>query len=652
MVLPVLGALAAKELLLLASAGVIGIYGIMKLQNPSEMDLLNKAIEDEIEIQKKLKAEAEINKSKIQPVNYNYPDLANYPQALAEPALDKPIINVIPPPAPPKAKPAKLKKISYPEPKLITFQTTKKIPKSNNLARRKLGKALYNPYQEFGEIESFTVESDKMEKYISSGIESTVTNFSNWLTNESETTEVKDIAITIGLDKTDNRVKLNVGGDTIIKRNIVYKKLSEYGKVDSKGKIVPNIKIKQKDQIFPDIKSDKLEKIEIKADSQDIKENKNNLTPAKTSSNTKLLKFLGDCLYLKAGEAFYADYLEIYQDQEKLDNYLNQYESLRPSLETILDADGEIPSDLYQEQNLKAPTWAQQQLLIMASNAWKQGHHDLSQVLPRSLTDPIPKDGEKDETKTMPLSNATEFMAWMTQQISNLIGEFPLSIQSKANEEGETQDFSAANLSEAIIGLTGLGYMAAQSSALNTSFLNAIGSEVMQTKAATLATQDYAKANADFLGYRGNAVKKPVSNNFNTNNLLATLGTEGIKAVAGVQSCVPTKGQNPKDKDDLEDLMRGEDSSYVGWTNEEKDSLLDYIKQIHFAANITKTANFKTQSQLKDEQKKVEKIIEDRKKEVGENWEKFKQDIADKMNAKIKEGDKETKPKKDKNGKP
>lgn len=114
--------------------------------------------------------------------------------------------------------------------------------------------------------------------------------------------------------------------------------------------------------------------------------------------------------------------------------------------------------------------------------------------LPETLFDPS-KEGEKS------YKNYAELLEWLIVQLDGLFGEFPIKIKYK-DAQNEEQEIKVENQSEAMAEVIGLLIGIAADTETNTQMgMKSIVETIRATAAATIAG-DYAKANAEFLGYR------------------------------------------------------------------------------------------------------------------------------------------------------
>lgn len=162
------------------------------------------------------------------------------------------------------------------------------------------------------------------------------------------------------------------------------------------------------------------------------------------------------------------------------------------------NSSGEIEID-----NLKDLTAA-----LVAANYHRSGLHRLPAKVPKHLTD------DRGSNQQITINDAQSWQEWLVGQMDALFGEFPVKIKVKSEDGQQQTDMEFGNLAEAIAELIGL--MLATSSDADLAANLALRAAVEASKAgnAALIAQDYAKANAEYLGYRGNEIGRKVKSSF------------------------------------------------------------------------------------------------------------------------------------------
>lgn len=166
------------------------------------------------------------------------------------------------------------------------------------------------------------------------------------------------------------------------------------------------------------------------------------------------------------------------------------------------------------------------------------------------------------------IESLTEFVSWLTYQVDGLVGEFPVRIEVEdidPTEEGnQSVNVRLPNIAEALAELYGLAAKSAINSDIHTNFLMRLAAEAVATKNAAIVTQDYAKANAAFLGYEGNPKKRKIPYAFDAQKL-----------------------------DSLETILNSTVGDVIGWENTGKDTALEFFRELMFAGGIIKAVHFR-----------------------------------------------------------
>ncbi len=98
-----------------------------------------------------------------------------------------------------------------------------------------------------------------------------------------------------------------------------------------------------------------------------------------------------------------------------------------------------------------------------------------------------------------------------------------------------------------------------------------LAAETIATKNAAIITQDYARANALFLGYKGNPKERKINYSF-----------------------------NPEGLNSLETILDETEKSVMGWENDQDDTLMEYLTKLMFSAGIVKSVFFRRRGQAED----------------------------------------------------
>lgn len=196
------------------------------------------------------------------------------------------------------------------------------------------------------------------------------------------------------------------------------------------------------------------------------------------------------------------------------------------------------------------------------------------------------------------VASLTQFLAWYVKQFDALVGQFPIDIEVEdidpTTEGNQTKQISLPNISEALAEIFGMNLRTEMNAELSISFLMRLASEVMATKNSSLITQDYAKANASFLGYKGNPKKREIPYSFNPDNL-----------------------------DSLEGILEESKKNIIGWQDDDKETVVSYLQRLAFSAGIIKAVFFRGQGQLEQLLKEALDMIPEEDDTSAESWQAF-----------------------------
>jgi hypothetical protein len=146
-----------------------------------------------------------------------------------------------------------------------------------------------------------------------------------------------------------------------------------------------------------------------------------------------------------------------------------------------------------------------------------------------------------------------------------LMGQWPIDIEIEDDDptqEGrQVKKLELPNIAETLAEIFGLAYKIDTTGDLTTEMMLRLIPEVIATKNSSLTTQDYVKANASYLGYRGNPVNRKVEYAFNVEQV-----------------------------DSLPGLLKTVTKNIQGWQEEDPDTVDAYLKRLMFAAGIIKAA--------------------------------------------------------------
>ncbi|WP_432812074.1 hypothetical protein [Pantanalinema sp. GBBB05] len=229
---------------------------------------------------------------------------------------------------------------------------------------------------------------------------------------------------------------------------------------------------------------------------------------------------------------------------------------------------------------------------MSAVDYYRNGFNNYPIKVPTSLIDYPGQEAERS------LNSEAILWDWFIHQVDNLIGRFPIEIEIEDEDpltEGKQyKKVEFPNIAETLAELYGLGLINGTNTSISVSFLMRLASEVMATKNAALIAQDYAKANASWLGYKGNPAERNVPYAF-----------------------------DPRQSDDMASLLKESVGTIIGWQEEDNDTLISYLQRLMFSAAIIKSVFFRNKKQLNELQKELSSILD---KSTGDDeaaWKKF-----------------------------
>lgn len=221
---------------------------------------------------------------------------------------------------------------------------------------------------------------------------------------------------------------------------------------------------------------------------------------------------------------------------------------------------------------------------------YKAGLHEFPFEVPETLL------GYKDGPKGQ--KNFAELAAWYIKQFDGIMGQFPLEIEiedSDPTKKGnQAKTVEIPNVAEALQELFGLGTIGGQNSAVSVNMLMRLAAEMLATRNTALQTYDYARANANFLGYRGNTKAREISYSFNPQKL----GT-------------------------LDELLTESKGYIEGWEENDKESVVAFLQRIAFAAGIIKSVFFRTDKQFDKFKEELTNMTQGGTAETGKEWDAF-----------------------------
>lgn len=228
-------------------------------------------------------------------------------------------------------------------------------------------------------------------------------------------------------------------------------------------------------------------------------------------------------------------------------------------------------------------------LQVMAAVQYQRsGFHRLPAVVPENLV----LDPDEDEDSNIRILDLFSWQEWQLKQLDQLFGAWPLKINYK-DAEGEESVVKLENTSEAIAELYGLLLNIAGESDLQTELVFKAITEAIGAKVAATNAYDYAKGNAEFLGYKGNSKNKEIP-------LTITPGAENLK-----------------------DSLKEGKKKLPRWQNEDQLDLVSLTTKILFAAEIIKSVFY----QEYDAERGLygETLADRRKDEQGQEEDRWRQ---------------------------
>jgi hypothetical protein len=214
-----------------------------------------------------------------------------------------------------------------------------------------------------------------------------------------------------------------------------------------------------------------------------------------------------------------------------------------------------------------------------------------------------------DDGKVFRAESNAEYLFWLTKQLDGLVGEFPIQIEVKdidpLTKGDQKQKIEIPNLAEAVAEIYGLVAKGAINQEVDQAFLLRIATEVIAAKNGIAITQDYVKANAKFLGYKGNPVDREMQYNFDFSKIVLGQKDQDVRV------------------DEILQTVKG----YVkGWENQDKETAANFFMKLMFSAGIIKSVFFRNKKQMAEVIDKADEMLKDRLK-VEDNWKDFLRDV-------------------------
>jgi hypothetical protein len=223
--------------------------------------------------------------------------------------------------------------------------------------------------------------------------------------------------------------------------------------------------------------------------------------------------------------------------------------------------------------------------------AKRLGTDDYPASVPKSLLTGRERGQQKIES-------LTQFIGWFVQQVDALVGEFPVELTIEdidpTKPGKQSKKVAVPNIAEAIAELYGLSLKNTVDSDIHTNFLMRLAAEIIATKNGVIVTQDYARANAAFLGYKANPKKRKVNYAF-----------------------------DPEGLESLETILK-ESTKYVqGWQEDDPETVVGFLQRIVFSAGIIKAAFLRNKDQLGNLKGDIDNLLKKSEGDQDELWRQF-----------------------------
>jgi hypothetical protein len=189
----------------------------------------------------------------------------------------------------------------------------------------------------------------------------------------------------------------------------------------------------------------------------------------------------------------------------------------------------------------------------------KIGSTNLPASVPKVLTD--------RKKGTIKIESLAEFTAYTVKQLDALCGKYPIDIEIEdadlTTEGNQTKKLKLPNIAETLAEMMGLLLvLRSESDATLNATIRAL-TEAGSSKQMAFLAYEYAKANAEFLGYKGEQKERKVPFAFKP-------------------------GESQLDK-----MLQEGEISIRGWENEDKDDFNDLIAPVLELAAMWKVANYR-----------------------------------------------------------
>jgi hypothetical protein len=219
----------------------------------------------------------------------------------------------------------------------------------------------------------------------------------------------------------------------------------------------------------------------------------------------------------------------------------------------------------------------------------RAGFQGLPTTVPKTLL------GYTDDEEPETINDLSTYFVWFVKQVDALIGKFPVNITIEdvdpLTQGNQTKEIELPNIAEALAEMYGVNLSTSVNADVTVNFLMRLASELIATKNSTLITQDYVRANAAFLGYKGNPARREVDYSF-----------------------------NPAKLDSLDEFLKESKGYLVGWEEDDKESVVGFLQRIVFSAGLIKSVFFRDKKRLAEFQKEVESMMKGDKVASEAEW--------------------------------
>lgn len=224
----------------------------------------------------------------------------------------------------------------------------------------------------------------------------------------------------------------------------------------------------------------------------------------------------------------------------------------------------------------------------------RAGYHRL----PATLIESIIKSSE-EEDRTITISDSLSFQEWIFRQIDAISGQYPIKFDYKIKDEkgkDKIETVEIPNSAEALTQILAILLAVSEESDMNLNATMRCLAEARSGANSAILAYDFARANAEYLGYRGKERKKEIDISF-------TPGSQTIR-----ESLQPSK------------------QKLIGWEFDDRESLVELIKKILFSSEIIKAAMYIPFDSEEDKitGDAIKETIEQEKSQQEQEWEKFK----------------------------